>query len=1067
MMKKLKSKKGFTLVEVMIATLILAIVVVALVTTQDFMSKQTVRTNQKTFANQKAISLIEELRSMVYGGENADVAVLDDFDDGTTYKPILTTDLSVTDPADPLSSNDSYCGGWKYLRKISVSKLPEDIFSRIVYVRIYKTSCKDPSQIETKLAETMTILKTVKSYYTSAHVYDLYIIALENLPTTWNNISNMRSDFSKIVQDIQTNNPGLEIRTHWITRFSYGRDPFYAPYINTLASTDEQAASYVYLYPGLTKDASGGDFVYYDPNLISARLNVDGILTNTDSYSIADYANHAVRYPRELEIYDEYVNQAQSMGISPPEISLRMFLEQLNSPQKPLENALIINLHEDIIPLPPMRNYSDAAKDPQGCPDCRAVTHPEKIYYPSGENIKLRVYSYLTDPDIAGPAPPDISIVIENKTTAQLSGLNVQKISGDAVTPYTIGNATAFDYSLSPTPDGASAVIVLKNSPLKHPLNVTDDTGLNASQRLYGLEYIPSPINASFAQDLTTTNPNIAKNTARWVITLPASAFASGMHKFTTRIGSDITTGTSTNKPCNISRNYVWVNTAVPVTEQYQFIGDPRHNPYKDVQSAQTYNWYHNAAGASYGYAKAQNGWGPDFVDADIPRFFQIYRKGLINSQSLWCSMSGFGYYYYGLGGEFGSWEDPLPNGIPFVGVPWSASGSATVVNVDEMVSPHGTVTQSYNRVVSKTNHSWFAMYSLGELFPDSEYLVNWSVNGNLPTGATKYYRTTYANAALTEADWNYRQRLVRLQGMGGSSFFNSETSTGKGPFKHAVKDLATSSLNVLGMDLSGLFSYALPSVIKNRYPWRLDETMNYPPEWNDPVYSAQRVLAVIPLIGGIKRAFFDSDWNHPFHTASGVIRIKDATTNNAYILASGVNIQPGFVEEDMARYTVTALIRSFFDGGLYSAVEDKITQLPRIEITTPSVTAEIPPETQDLDVSWQISWKRWNGFKYTFEYPDDYEDIAAENDLIYHMKYSSDNGTTWKFCQDGSLTEAGERSSDPAYIIPQAASLPVTWNIPTASYPEGIYLLRVESFRNSIVQHYSYDQQKIFIQRD
>jgi hypothetical protein len=728
-------------------------------------------------------------------------------------------------------------------------------------------------------------------------------------------------------------------------------------------------------------------------------------------------------------------------------------------------------LHGGLVPLPPIRNYSDAAKDPQNYPNYRVVTHPEKIAYASAaENVKIRVYPYMINPgsyNADTTVLSNVTMVVENRTPAQLSGISIEKITGNSFTAYTkTGAFSGSDYTIAATVDGASTVITLKNTPMRHPLYSLNG-GLSSSQRLYGLEYIPSPFAGGFAQDLTNTTDANPKNTARWIITFPSGAFTDGVQTLTTRIGTDITTGTSANKPLNVSRTYVWINTTVPVTEQYQFIGDPRHNPYADVQSVNNYNWYHNAASAAYGYGKAQNGWGLDFVDADIPRFFQIYRKGLINSQALWSVMSGFGYYYYGLGGEIGSQKDPLPDGLSFVATPWSTTGSTAVINVDEMVSPHGAVNESYGRFAAKTNKSWYSLYMIGELFPDSEYLTNWSVNGNLPTGVGKYYRALYADGGFTTADWNYRQRQVRLQGMGASSFFNSVNAINKGPFKHAVKELATSSINVLGMDLSGLFNYTLPSDVENKNPWRLDETTNYPPEWNDATYSSQRVTAEIPLIGGVKRTFYDSDWNHPFHTSSGIVRISDSLAENAYLMASGINEQSGFPNEDMARYILAAMLRSFFDGGLYAAVEHKIVQVPRVEITAPSMSVEIPPETQDLDVSWQISWKRWNEFKYTFEYPDDYEDTAAENDLIYHMKYSPDNGVTWKFCKDGVLTEAGERSEDPGYEISHATPLPITWNIPTAQFPEGIYLLRVESFRKSIGSHYSYDQQKVFIERD
>jgi hypothetical protein len=300
---------------------------------------------------------------------------------------------------------------------------------------------------------------------------------------------------------------------------------------------------------------------------------------------------------------------------------------------------------------------------------------------------------------------------------------------------------------------------------------------------------------------------------------------------------------------------------------------------------------------------------------------------------------------------------------------------------------------------------------------------------------------------------------------MGASSFFNAiDAGNLKGPFQHDIKLNAHASLTVLGMDLSGMLNFTLLDEVESIYAWQLDYNDDYPPEWNESEYSSIRLTSEIPYVGSLRRTFYDSDWNLPQHSASGVVRINSTANENAYLLVSGINKQAALSNEYLGKYVLATMLRTLFDAGLYSAVEDKMPQVPSTAITVPSATAEITGEW--VDVSWGINWKRWDGLKYTFEYPGDYEDTATENDLIHHMKYSNDNGATWKFCYDSTVTKIGERSSDPNHIINYQDPITETWDIPTAQYPEGIYLLRIETFRNSVASHYSYDQQRIYIKR-
>src|SRR5262249_13179674 len=99
-------------------------------------------------------------------------------------------------------------------------------------------------------------------------------------------------------------------------------------------------------------------------------------------------------------------------------------------------NALVINLHGELLPMPSLRNYSDAAKAPNTLPNVRVVTHPEELRTKrdpatSIDDAVLRVYAYTTNPDsYAGPNPmPDANPIaiqvmgVDLTDATQASGL--------------------------------------------------------------------------------------------------------------------------------------------------------------------------------------------------------------------------------------------------------------------------------------------------------------------------------------------------------------------------------------------------------------------------------------------------------------------------------------------------------------------------------------------------------------------------------------------------------------------------------------------------------------------
>ena len=69
---------------------------------------------------------------------------------------------------------------------------------------------------------------------------------------------------------------------------------------------------------------------------------------------------------------------------------------------------------------------------------------------------------------------------------------------------------------------------------------------------------------------------------------------------------------------------------------------------------------------------------------------------------------------------------------------------------------------------------------------------------------------------------------------------------------------------------------------------------------------------------------------------------------------------------------------------------------------------------------------------------------------------------------QDDSETRIGQAPDDPLVTLSDAGAgqESFTWSTPSAAFPAGSYLLRVECYRDGAQVHYSWHQNRIYIQR-
>ncbi len=498
------AQKGFTLLEVMLASSIMTVVIAGAVSVQNYTQQRNTSNNDKAFASQKAMQMFEELRAYVQANRETDISKLQNFSDGSSFNHVLTTEkkdkssgvgviaVGIENPGDALSGNtrlDRGNGGagslWKYVRQIQVKPIPNDLNARYVTISVWhadRTNNTQPASA-VPLATISGILKTNISQDTPTQMYDLFIIAAENAPSWWVDLADLKPSFERTLSDLEQRNPGLVFRRHFISRFGFGRDPYYMPYINSQATANSQDLPFAYFYPGRIQHSTllesyvlegiQGRRRSDNNDILSLNKPSYGVNTPYRYYPLSDQFNHVMRYPEQKAMEERLVRQDPNNFKDNP--SLVTFLEELNNSDK-YKNAIIVNLHGELLPLPAIRNYSDAAKAPDlfarklNAPDPnnndttglshtavstqftslqykRVVSHPENLRYNNRDSVSWRVYAYEQLPPGTSSLPntadeeedsiPEISMFIPTigKGPAYSGAINLGHLNYPDFTP--------------------------------------------------------------------------------------------------------------------------------------------------------------------------------------------------------------------------------------------------------------------------------------------------------------------------------------------------------------------------------------------------------------------------------------------------------------------------------------------------------------------------------------------------------------------------------------------------------------------------------------------------------
>jgi len=1160
-----KKGRGFSLIEALVSLAILAIVVVAALRAVANMRNAAEAEEDRAFAIQRSISLLEEVRSIAQQGEEQDWAGLDRLDDGVYYNPILTTQ-DVTEPGNPLSGNVSTSisdDGWMYSRRLLVRPFvgldTRDV--RIVTAMLYRNR---PGGRHALLADVSTVLRTPGEAFPTTQTYDVYFLAVENIPGWWVYMSYIKPVLQATLTDLQARNPGLAFRAHWITKSSYGRDWRYMPFINQ-AVDSYQDIDWVYFYPGTMPTGESAN-EYYVPSQIRARMNVDGTERNGYDatagptyniwpYSIADEYNQGMRYIDEMRYFHLRVAAGLEEETAP---TWRILLERMCTDPGQFENAIYVNLHGELLPMPSIRNYSDAAKDPSDVNrrGVRAVTHPRYLRTPLGTDLQARVYAYrdpyedlaVTDPRaVAEP----ITVTIKNVNLAgNVNGgvnptLIIERVYGGVdgsaglgqdgdLDPYGIGMAplgagSAGEMWARVTYTGGDTVIALYNTPLTCPYDGDNTSpsyrqGLPSQGQLYGVEYVPCSTDAAgdFSRSLAWA-ANQPKNTARWMITIPSSMYGtvSGelasphdgvtevVNRLTleTRIGTDLTTGVmwppgDRNKPENLSRTYAWWTRDpedVPFTERAQFIGDPRHCPYADLKDSAPvlsfqngYNWwFDNFRNSSYnvmswwpGYSTTRiendegssaDGWADYHWYIDVPRYLELLRIALINTDSLWTTLTGYSYFYMAIGNEIAyDTDNGFPRGIPVSRKPfYGTSGERTEQNLVEWATPTdasviGDGMKLIKRGRNLSSGYWWGKNWLGELYPDDDW-DTWEANGNLATGETA---STYVRFKREGISYNLprgttflnSKRCMREEGC--NSFFMAGTRSST--FYHQYND-SNGTLTSAGAEVAADYAFPLPTYARINRPFRLDWSGSWGWDSNpDFDFTSDYPHNTATNI----RTFYTHPWSSPNGKGSSLVALTNpASTHSSFQVINGLSQTIESGSPFIAKWALLSLVHSFLTAGepdTASVAATRVVQLPRVEIRQPTLITELR-DPDEITVQWATEFCRWDGEKYTQYYPDGFDEPTWLADLRYVLLYSDDTGKTWRYMIDDTEAELGERP-DAMYVF---ADLDAdddeyyTWDVSDqVRFPEGSYLVRVETYRENKVSHYSQHMEKIYIDR-
>lgn len=1127
------SAMGFSLVEITVAMLVLSIGLVVLVQQVSLGYRGVQQEQDRSFAFQKATAIIAEIQNSIDRGLLADTAALDDLADGLQPNAVLTTlvdDHGIVFPPDHAMSGNTNTvdGDWVWGRKVVVTPHEEQASLRYVNVHVGRRPTAGGNWRD--LAHAAAVMALPAAAQPARQTVDLYVLAIGNALSDLGPMDEVRAAVDRQVTDLQSVDQGVEFRVHWITRMGYGRDALYAPWCDPNAAPGSEVP-YALHYPGRTSDGRR----LYAPDMLEGRaqgpLGIHGGYDSTAMpypVAIADRWNHCLPVHEALALHQQRVAAGLEDPEEPP---LDLFLARLHDDPGHYRNAIILNLHGSGIPTPPLRPVPDPARDGLAFPGIRVVTHAASVFTPRtnivlpdhgslpARDAEFRVHAWATDPS-AGPYCMDVPITIripgpdlsQRINAGGTPSLVIRRLHG-GVSPFDGSLTGAYldylpfshyfgrppedtptltremyltaGYSTTPYPH---TWVQLHNTPLVAP--VINGNGLDPSQRLYGVDHIPSPVGTGndFVEDLSTpgTGP---KNTARWRIRIPAALLQSGdwpngdqAVEVLTSIGTDPAAGTcwpTPFQPHNVSRAVTWWTDSpddVPALAYTHLVGDPRLVPHSDLMAggifAHGYNWcFDDLTNGSIDVdadwpgldgSRMHDGFGAGLA-VDIARYGKLIREGLQKNNAVWIDAGGAVGQRALLGGGLGDvvqrWKgDSLP--LPAYGPAFGGSGTVVrdTVRPPQFGNESGGMQVLRAATGGAVGFPWF-----GGLASDSAAGA-WQANGNVPAGTLSdgWYAAPLMDvpAAMRPQGADLASTSGGFVGaMGPTAILNHGGPSGT--FGHPPTSQGSATSTPAWVEILDSLGESMPATMPSSIPFSLTG----PPAGPMPWQSATETYAPAPA------QLLEPWWNHPSgDPASGLVASTHpdglqvgffAPITFDPIAPDAGGLEPG---EQVVRHGLLAALRSLHRLG-QPDTPGRIPHDALVMIQDPQPEQLFASPIQ-IRLRWSTLWRRYDGEHYTDAHPKTFKENEA--DYHYAVKVSGDEGQTWAHAVDGAPTVPGERPTVLAHRVQDAVpgSESLIMATPANRWPTGKYWIRVECFHSHRQLHLGWHEVRIHIRR-
>jgi hypothetical protein len=235
-------------------------------------------------------------------------------DDGIVNKNPLSIQTDSTAawsrPTTCCQGNYQRDGEWVWSRRITVQPFVglNNRNVRYVTVRIFK---RDQNGVDHPMADLSAVINSAGSAFPTTQVFDVYLLAIENIPGWWVFMDSIKPFVESMITDLETATRACEFRTHWITKASFGRNQGYRPYTNddndSNAGARTSTTTRARCRPATRRRTTTCRTTCAAASTSTAprqRLRRD---LNPHPYALADYFNHAMRYPDELALWQQRV----------------------------------------------------------------------------------------------------------------------------------------------------------------------------------------------------------------------------------------------------------------------------------------------------------------------------------------------------------------------------------------------------------------------------------------------------------------------------------------------------------------------------------------------------------------------------------------------------------------------------------------------------------------------------------------------------------------------------------------------------------------------------------------